>query len=68
MDISDKVADVGVKIEGVDDKVECVDEKVQVVIDGAGVLSGRVLNSSNVYAFRRPASKSSGAGNKIGYR
>ena len=51
MDISDKVAGVGVKIEGVGDKVECINEKVQVVIDGAGSLSGRLLNSSNVYTL-----------------
>ena len=45
-----------------DDKVRCVDEKVQVVIDGASALSGRLSNPSNVYAFRRQASKSSGDG------
>ena len=67
MDISDKVAGVGVEIEGVGDKVECVNEKVQVVIDGAGSLYGRLLNSSNVYTFRRPASKSSSPGNKVGH-
>ena len=64
MDISDKVAGVGVEIEGVGVKVEYVNEKVQVVIDGAGSLYGRLLNSSNVYAFRRPASKSSREGHR----
>ena len=39
----------------------------EVVIEGAGGLSSRLLNPSNVYTFRRSASKSSGTARKIGY-
>ena len=46
------------------DKVQCVDEKVQVVIDGARLVSCRLLHPSNSYTFRREASKSSGDGNR----
>ena len=60
-EIGDKVSDVGVKIQ---DKVQCVDQKVQVVIDGARGLSGRLSSHSNIYAFRRQASKGSGEGHR----
>jgi hypothetical protein len=34
-----------------------IDDKVQLVIDGARRLSGRLLNSSNIYTFRQQASE-----------
>ena len=65
-EISDKVSDVGMRIEDlgqdVGDKLQCVDEMVQVVLDGARGLSGRSSNHSNIYTFRRQASKGSGEG------
>ena len=67
-EISDKVSVVGVKIEDlgqdVGDKLQCVDEMVQVVLDGARGLSGRLSNHSNMYTFRRQASKDSGEGHR----
>jgi hypothetical protein len=78
-EVGDKVADVGIKVEGVDikvedigdkvedigDQVQCVDEKVRVVIDGARGLCSQLSNHSNIYTFRRQASKSHDPGNKI---
>ena len=73
-DIGNKVVNVGVKVEEVGDKVEdvgdkvqCIDEKVDVVIDGVHGLSGQLSKPSNIYIFRRQASKSCGAGSKIGH-
>ena len=63
-ELSDKVSDVGMKIEDVGGKVQCVDDKVQVVMDGARGSSGRLSNQSNIYTFRRPASKSSREGHR----
>ena len=67
-EISNKVSDVGVKIEDVGqdvgEKLQCVDDKVQVVIDGARGFSGRLSNDSDIYTFRRQASKGSGEGHK----
>ena len=66
-DIGDKVEEIGNKVEDMDDKVQCVDEKLQVVIDGASGLSGQRPIPSNIYTFRRQASKSRGGGNKVGH-
>ena len=63
MEIGDKVSDVGVKIEDVGDIVQRVDEKVRVVIDGARGFTD-LSNHSNIYAFRRQASKRGGEGHR----
>jgi uncharacterized protein YoxC len=63
-EVGNKVEDVGDKVEDVGDKVQYVDDKVQVVIDGARGLSTQSKTPSNVYAFRRQTSKSSGEGHR----
>ena len=62
-EVGDKVEDIGGKVGDMDDKVQCIGEKVQVVIDGARGLSGQWLKPSNIYTFRRQASKRCSAGN-----
>ena len=49
------------------DRVHCIDQNIQIVIDGARGMSSRWLKSSDICTFRRRASKSCSAGNKIDY-
>ena len=62
--IRDGVKIVDGKVEEVVKQVQCVDDKIQGVIDGARGLSGQLSNSSNIYIFRRQASKRSGEGHR----
>jgi hypothetical protein len=59
-DVSNEVKVVDGKVDIIGDNVQGVDDKVQAVIDGARGLSGRLLNSSDIYTFRWQRSKSSG--------
>ena len=63
-EVSDKVEEIGDKVDDVDDKVQYIDKKVQVVLDGARGLSSQLSNPSNIYIFRRQASKRSGEGHR----
>ena len=63
--ILDEVKGVDSKVERVEDKVEDIGGKVQVVVDGARALSSRPLIASDMYSFRRQASKRRGEGSKI---
>ena len=65
VDVGDKVEDLGEKVEDLGDNVHRVDEKVQVVIDRARGLSPHSLIPSEIYTFRRKASKRRGKGNQI---
>jgi hypothetical protein len=60
--VDSKVGEVGDKVGDVGEKVQGVDDKVQVVIDGARGMFGPLLSPSNMYTFRRQASKSGGEG------
>ena len=66
-EVGDKVEDIGGKVEDMDDKVQCIGDKVQVVIDGTRGLFSQLPHSFQIYTFRWQASKSRGAGNKVGY-